>query len=149
MSRRRRALVAATVLLPLAAVAGWWLWSRSLSIGERELVGVWRFHWDAWPPEQSVEYEFRADRTCVFRAAGEAAREADPAFWWRAGDTLTIRHPGRVRDRLFGRLGVTGPVDEVSELTPDGPGRFRYVGRVDQPGPAMPPVTGTVTRVEP
>ncbi len=151
--RRRRAVVAlALAMLLVAGIAvGWWRSRAPLSDEERRLVGTWTYQWDNPNQKVGLEYEFRADRTCVIRNynpdTGAVLVESAGATWWLSGDKLIVRHPGAAGG-FWRVLPSQRAVDEVSTLTPDGPDRFRYTGTIET-GPPQPPVTGTMTRVRP
>src|SRR6476619_1692719 len=102
-STRRVAFGLAVGLLAVAALLVWWRHEhRSLSAEERELVGTWVMRQPA--DDLSVEYEFRADRTCrvVNRdpRTGTVVVEGQLADHWRLsrgelrlGSRLSAGHP--------------------------------------------------------
>lgn len=87
--RLRIWLAPAVILLASAALLlWWWVERRSLSAEERALVGTWVMRKPT--PDLSVEYEFRADRTCrvVNRdpRTGQVIVAGDLADHWRLSD---------------------------------------------------------------
>ena len=152
--RHRRRWVRVTVAaLAVAALVLWWTAERPLSGDERALVGTWRFRWNGSPADLPLEYEFRADRTCVVRtlnaATGTVKGVSADQTWRRTGDTLVVRCPEGGYSPWWDLLGEGRAVREVLTLTPDGPDRFRYTGTIEAGWKAgsQPPVSGTLTRV--
>ena len=134
---------------------GWWNARDSLSDEERHLVGAWTYQWDSHPEKDlGLEYEFRPDRTCRIRnydpKTGALISDRSNAKWRLSGNRLTVRHPGAATGGFWHVLPSQRAADEVSILTPDGPGRFRFTGTIEvRSTPTQPPVTGTMTRITP
>jgi hypothetical protein len=147
--RRRFAPIALTLALLIAAVAGllWWTLPGPLTDEERLLIGVWSYRWDGVSRELGLEYEFRPDRTCVVRnfdPITDKLISETGATWRLSGGRLVVSHPAG-RTGLWRLVPGEGAVEEVSLLTADGEGRFRYTARIDVAGQF--PVTGTMTQV--
>jgi hypothetical protein len=147
-------LLASLILLAGAVAVGWWNSRKALSAEERQLVGTWTFRFDGVPMNSLLEYEFREDRSCRLRnrdpQTGEASADTPGLSWSLSDGRLVVRHPGGAAGRFWHVLPSQRSVDEVLQLTPDGPDRFRYQGVIEiRSTPQGSPVTGTMTRVTP
>ncbi len=154
--RRKLALAALLALLAIAAllVGAWWLIARPLTGAEQAFVGTWEMRPDAVPfSNRRIVWEFRPDRTCVCRhfdrATGAEFGDAGGAGWpWRlSGGRLVIDYPELPLPRR--PWDVLGPrhFAEAFDLTPDGPGRFRFAAtQNDRTNPT--PMIGALRRDE-
>jgi hypothetical protein len=103
---RRRLIVVAVALAPVAVGAAWWLLLARLSAEEQRLVGVWRYA--AGGDNDRLRVEMTPDRRVWWGTPGEEYREV--GRWSVRGDGIVIdreTNPARRAVRPVAlRLGV-------------------------------------------
>lgn len=159
LSRGLLLWLVALVLLPLVGISLWVHDRLTLYTAEEAMVGAWVQSHDDRVEPVIVEFELRDDRTVVLvnrdRGTGNVTLiTLEYQHWQRRGDDIILRRspaPTRRDSLLWWRPRPPESVD-VLRLTPDGPGRYRYVLTRCDIAPVhqgLPPVTGVWTRVEP